>query len=125
MPEVNNPNNMFDLVNDLEISSDIIDLIDIQQQRVNDNSAASNVSSTCETMVVERTVVFIDTEVNKAILATKAIKEPTFTVHSSNSFINENEIAQMFPHLFPYGRGHPKEIRRRIKLSPFQCAKHF
>jgi len=46
-------------------------------------------------------------------------------VHSSNVFVNENETAQMFPHLFPYGRGHPNELKRRIKLSAFECAKHY
>lgn len=125
MPEINNPDEMFDKVNDLDIPSDIVDLIDIQQQRVNNNIISTNSSNICETTMVERTVVFIDTEVNKAILASKAMKEPIFTAHSSNVFVNENEIPQMFPHLFPYGRGHPKETKRRIKLSPFQCAKHY
>jgi len=36
MPKENNPNDMFDKLNDIDISSDIVDLIDIQQQRVND-----------------------------------------------------------------------------------------
>jgi len=125
MPKVNNPEDMFDQVNDLDISPEIVDLIDIQQQRVNDRPTQTNLSNICETMVVERTVIFTDTEVNKAVLVSKAIKEPVFTAHSSNSFVNENVIAQMFPHLFPYGRGHPNEMRRRIKLSPFQCIKHY
>ena len=120
MLERNNPDEMFERVND--ISTDLLDLIDIQQQRLNDKSTSTNVNGLSETMMVERTVVFIDTEVNNAILASKAAKEPIFTLHASNVFINENVMAQMFPHLFPYGRGHPNEIRRRIKLSPFKCA---
>jgi len=125
MPDENNPNEMFDNINELEISSDFVDLIDIQQQRLNDFPITSEVSLKCETRVIEKTVVFVDTAVNNIELASKAASEPIFTVHASNLFVNENEISQMFPHLFPYGRGHPSEIRRRIKLSPYECAKHY
>jgi len=52
-------------------------------------------------MMVEKTVVFIDTEVNNAVLASKAAKQPIFTLHASNMFNNENTMAQMFSHLFP------------------------
>jgi len=69
------------------------------------------VSNICKTILVERTIVFIDTE----------IKETVFTVHSSNVIINENSTAQMFPHLFSFGRGHPNEPKRRIKLSLFSA----
>jgi len=125
MPIMNEPEDMFDKLNDLDISSEVIDFIDIQQQRLNHRSTENANSNICEIMVVEKTVVFIDTEVNKTILATKALQEPIFTVHSPNSFANENEIAQKFPDLFPYGRGHPNENKRRLKLSQFQCAKHY
>ena len=101
MPEINNPDDMFDRINELHVSSDIVDLIDIQQQRVNNRSTSTDVSERWETTIVEKTVVFVDTEVDKSVLATKVAKEPIFTVHSSNVFVNENEIAQMFPHLFP------------------------
>ena len=118
LPEENNPDEIFDRIND--ISPDIVDLIDIQQQRLNDRSTSTNISALSETMMVERTVVFIDTDVNNVTLAAKAAKEPIFTLHASNQFVNESTIAQMFPHLFPYGRGHPNESKRRVKISPFQ-----
>ena len=125
MPKENNPNDMFDKINELDVPSDIVDLIDIQQQRVNDRSASNNVDDQCETTIIEKIVVFIDTDVDKSVLASKAAKEPIFTVHSSNIFDNENQIAKMFPHLFPYGRGHPNELGRRKKMSAFECAKHY
>ena len=100
-------------------------LIDIPQQRVNDRSTSTNSTDQLETTIIEKTVVFIDTEVDKSILASRAANEPIFTVHASNIFVNKDEIAKMFPHLFPYGRGHPKEQKRRVKLSPFECAKHY
>ena len=123
LPEENNPDEIFDRIND--ISPDIVDLIDIQQQRINDRSTSTSVSGISETVIIERTVVFIDTDVNNVTLAAKAAKEPIFTLHASNQFVNESTIAQMFPHLFPYGRGHPNETKRRIKISPFKCAEHY
>ena len=125
LPEENNPDDMFDKINEIDIPLDTIDLIDIQQQRVNDRSSSTNSTDECETMIIEKTVVFIDTAVDKSVLSSKAAKEPIFTVHASNIFVNKDEIAKMFPHLFPYGRGHPNELRRRVKLSPFECAKHY
>ena len=125
MPKENNPNDMFDKINELDISSDIVDLIDIQQQRVNDRSMSSNVTDNCETMMIEKVVVFIDTDADKSVLASKVANEPIFTVHASNIFDNENQIAKMFPHLFPYGRGHPNELKRRVKMSAFECCKHY
>jgi hypothetical protein len=125
MPPTNNPEKMFDRINELEISSDVIDLIDIQQQRINYRLTSINVSSQWETTIIEKLVIFVDTQVDNSVMASKVAKEPLFTVQSSNIFVKYNESALMFPHLFPYGRGHPNERKRRIKMSAFECAKHY
>jgi hypothetical protein len=80
MPLENNPNDIFDKINELDIPLDTIDLIDIQQQRINDRTTSTSSTDQFETTIIEKTVVFIDTEVEKSVLASMAAKEPIFTV---------------------------------------------
>jgi len=50
-----------------------------------------------------------------------------FMIRQSSKFsndINGDLLARMFPHLFPFGRGHPGE-RRRQTVSMKECVKHY
>ena len=53
---------------------------------------------------------------------------PEFNVHTSTKFANAFDPAldaKTYPHLFPYGRGHPGEQNRRVKVSKSQCIRHY
>jgi hypothetical protein len=50
-----------------------------------------------------------------------------FEIRRSNQIANdvsETLLARMFPHLFPFGRGHPGEDRK-IHVSVEECVKHY
>ena len=52
---------------------------------------------------------------------------PEFSLHTSNVLSNSFDKsidARMFPHLFPYGRGHPGETRR-VAVSRGECIRHY
>ena len=49
---------------------------------------------------------------------------PKFHVHTSKKFANPFDSsldAKTYPHLFLYGRGHPGEENRRVKVSKKEC----
>jgi len=89
-----------------------------------------NMSST-ETDVVERRIVFIsdDHEVstqNTPSHDSQSAPQPQFLVRHSSQFAQKDKtyFARMFPHLFPYGRGHPGE-QRHIPVSLDACIRYY
>jgi hypothetical protein len=90
-------------------------------------------ASTAESDVAEHRVVFVadDREVSTqgqhvaARHATDTPPEPHFLVHHSTQFTQKDNVlfARMFPHLFPYGRGHPGE-ERHVPVSFEACVRH-
>jgi hypothetical protein len=83
-----------------------------------------------ESDVVERRVVFVsddcDVTTQHARTATSPLVEPQFLVRHSTRFATKDKdlYARMFPHLFPYGRGHPGD-ERRVHVSLDSCIRHY
>jgi hypothetical protein len=52
--------------------------------------------------------------------------QPQFLVRHSNQFARKDKVlfARMFPHLFPYGRGHPGE-QRQVPVSFDACIRYY
>jgi len=111
---------------ELEVSE-----MEAEQDRVGgvcDNETVS------ETDVVERRVVFISDERE---VSTQDVPvgsghpsqntfQPQFLVRHSNQFARKDKVlfARMFPHLFPYGRGHPGE-QRQVPVSFDACIRYY
>lgn len=85
--------------------------------------------------VIERSTGFvaadIPADVSRADIAEElteeADSERRFVVRHSSKFARENGgdlYAKMFPHLLPYGRGHPGESRK-YPVSHQECIKYY
>jgi hypothetical protein len=119
------------IVVDADAGLDAADM-DAEHDRV--GSVSENDASACETDVVERRVVFIsdDREVSTqdaTVVArhpTQNASQPQFLVRHSTQFARHDEalFACMFPHLFPYGRGHPGE-RRHVAVGFEACIRYY
>ncbi|POM75858.1 LOW QUALITY PROTEIN: Hypothetical protein PHPALM_6979, partial [Phytophthora palmivora] len=110
--------------------------VDTESDRVGSSTELGDADG--ETDVVEHRVVFIaaDREVNTrdrppvpaevVELPTQRNSQPQFLVRHSSRFANNNDFlfARMFPHLFPYGRGHPSK-KRQIPVSLEACIRYY
>ncbi|KAE9015886.1 hypothetical protein PR001_g14787 [Phytophthora rubi] len=102
--------------------------IDAENDRV--GGVSENDAGAAESDVVERRVVFVsdDCEVTTqhARVATSPSVEPQFFVRHSTQFATKDKdlYAMMFPHLFPYGRGHPGD-ERNVHVSRDSCIHHY
>ncbi|OWZ07530.1 hypothetical protein PHMEG_00020066 [Phytophthora megakarya] len=110
--------------------SDQVGQVDDDQERVGINSDVIRVDSTeDENEIVERGLVFVN-DVNRGSAASGAVdaaSDRRFLVRHSSTFAYDSDgtiYAKMFPHLFPYGRGHPGD-KRQIKVSQNACMRHY
>lgn len=113
-----------------------VDHVDEESERVGGVDETGCVDG--ETDVVERKVVFIseDREVNTqdtlstsvdvAKVSVQNAAQHQFLVRHSSQFAPNDKFlfARMFPHLFPYGRGHPGE-ERQVPVSLDACIRHY
>lgn len=108
------------------------DEMDAEHDRV--GGVSENDLTSADTDVVERRVVFIsdDHEVTtqSVPVATghpaESASQPQLLVRHSSHFAQNDKalFARMFPHLFPFGRGHPGE-RRGVPVSLDACIHHY
>lgn len=107
--------------------------VDEDQARVgaeNDLEVATGPDDECE--MIERSVVFVNevADPNKMhpvteLPAHSESSQRRFLVRNSSQFTVDSDgsiYAKMFPHLFPYGRGHPGE-QRPVPVSVDACIK--
>ncbi|GBG61240.1 hypothetical protein CBR_g19772 [Chara braunii] len=93
--------------------------------------------TTTKTTYIEKSVIFshatapldpiVEQRVVELLKAGRA-NDPVFMLHTSSKFANlfkPTLEAKMFPHLFPYGRGHPGEEGRRVTTLRQLCARHY
>ncbi|RLN92727.1 hypothetical protein BBJ28_00020432 [Nothophytophthora sp. Chile5] len=137
------PGDMLSEEPNAEIKAEDVDLEGSRVGGVSDNDA-----TIAEDDVMERRVVFVsdDREVatgtersatddrtgsaesaHAAVeLFSEASSAPQFLVRHSSRFSSRSKelFAQMFPHLFPYGRGHPGEARP-VPVSLEACVRHY
>jgi hypothetical protein len=112
---------------DADADVDVCEM-DAEHDRV--GGMSDNDADVAEADVVERRVVFIsdDHEASTQHLraATDAAPEPHFLVHHSTQFAQNDKalFARMFPHLFPFGRGHPGE-NRHVPVSMDASLRHY
>lgn len=69
----------------------------------------------------------IDEQFNRVIDVTKERDNPLFAVYNSSrkSVLFEKEnVAKLFPHLFPFGTGHPGQYRK-IPVSRHECISYY
>ena len=53
---------------------------------------------------------------------------PTVVVRQNGALVPDSThalLALMFPALFPFGRGHPDERNRRVRVSLNECVRHY
>ena len=125
LPEDSTPANLFEHMHDNDAFRSAND-IDQEQESITNFSSVLQAQAENETTVVEKTVVHIETSTNAEEAANKFTGERLFEVRASNKFAHyEDRFPKMFPHLFPFGRGHPNERHRRVKVSFQDCCKHY
>jgi hypothetical protein len=117
-------------------ASDVVEHVDEDQSRVgvkNDLKVLDSTKDECE--MIERSVVFVNDMGARPNAGSSIYELPTptssgerrFVVQHSSSISRDDDgciYAKMFPHLFPYGRGHPGE-EREIPVSQEACIKYY
>jgi len=123
-------------VDHVEDSSEVLnDEVSIELESVRGQSDTWPVDLEDERIVLERRVGLMDdtsrasARENSVIseVGNDASTERSFMIRRSNQFssdMNGDLFARLFPHLFPFGRGHPGESRR-IPVSMKDTIKHY
>ncbi|RLN89653.1 hypothetical protein BBJ28_00021477, partial [Nothophytophthora sp. Chile5] len=125
----------------------VVEDVDVEGDRVGGVSESD--ATVAEDEVMERRVVFVsddceitaesdhvaaydhggitaETKQAVVVLSSEMPSVPQFLVRLSSRFSPRSKMmfAQMFPHLFPYGRGHPGE-KRAVSVSLEACIRHY
>jgi hypothetical protein len=121
----------------VEDTNEDVEAVEMDGEHDRVGSVSENDATAVETDVVERRVIFIsdDREVSTQDAppigrhddhGTQNATLPQFLVRHSSHFAQEDPtlFARMFPHLFPYGRGHPGEPRH-VPVSFNACIRHY
>jgi hypothetical protein len=110
-----------------------VEIAEMEAEHDRVGSVSENDVSSVETDVVEHRVVFIsdDREVTTQDVPPverhgDETSQPQFLVRHSSEFAQQDStlFARMFPHLFPYGRGHPGEPRH-VPVSLNLCIRYY
>ncbi|ETO62292.1 hypothetical protein F444_19780 [Phytophthora nicotianae P1976] len=108
--------------------------MDAEHERV--GGVSENRASNVETDIIERRLVFISDDhdvstqdappLERYERSTQRTWQPQFLVRHSNQFAQQDAtiFARMFPHLFPYGRGHPGEPRH-VPVALNACIRYY
>jgi hypothetical protein len=84
------------------------------------SSAAPQIGNTVLTSI-------LDEQFNRIVDITKDRDNPLFAVYNSTRksvIFDKENVAKLFPHLFPFGTGHPGQYRK-IKVSRQECITYY